>query len=210
MEIAGTVVGVAVVAGCVARAIGVARQTIRLGGRYYRKIRRTTIVSRDTRTEELQQITLESTGGEARDFEDDDTCVRDINWMHGIFSVTEMVSLPEDAQRAIATKDFLGIDKHERITNLGIALSECSRKLLIRRLTAELEGWTVLLDLTPPQNIEHILSGPRQSMYQMGRNESDVDIEHWHLLLACWATFQTLLEVPCQARHFIGLGSPGL
>lgn len=103
-------------------------------------------MSRDARTQELQQITRVSANGRTSYLGDDEPCVRNIDWMLFILNSPNMeaVRLLEAAQKAI--KDKLAVDPttDEQITCLMVELDKASHTL-IRRLTAELEGPASLL-----------------------------------------------------------------
>lgn len=167
-------------------------------------------MSRDTRTQELQQITRVSANGRTSYLEDDEPCVRNIDWMLFILNSPNMEAawLLEAAQEAFKGKRAVDPTTDKQITCLMVELDKASRTLT-QRLTAELEGPASLLGQAAAENIHASQSGPQKSLFKVSRNDADIDLERWHLLLACWATCRTLFTAPCNATPFIGLGERG-
>lgn len=194
---------VAGTAGTTGRAINM----ISLGGRNYRAIKKSTIISRDTRPQELQQISRVEPEGEATYLEEDVTCVRNIDWMIFLLSLSlPIVPLLEEAQDAIKNKRCVESDAADQIRALMAELLPASERIM-PQMEAEFDGLSAYLGQPTAENIQSKLS--RKLIFRVGRNDFDLDLERWHLLLACWATCLTLFWVPCQRTPFLGIGERG-
>lgn len=122
------------------------------------------------------------------------------------FSNVRVGQLLEEAQDAIKKKRSVDSDLWDQIQDFMAVLLTAPEKIMLR-MEAELEGSTAYLGQPTAERMKPRLSKPRKSIFRLGRNAFDIDLERWYLLLAYWDTCLTLLLVPCQGTPFSDITS---